>query len=132
MQQMNGEGWCTVKDSLTHHSRLSRPGICLLFCCSLEIVTNNMSTIIPETEKYIASLNLPQKTTAKLHQDLINNCKPQATTPRPELAKNLEKVTNPRKRKPVSSTQLPPVKKPKTTENQPFLVLGPQTNTALT
>ncbi len=21
---MNGEGWCTVKDSLTHHSRLSR------------------------------------------------------------------------------------------------------------
>ena len=39
---MNGDGWCTVKDSLTHHSRLSRSGICLLFlpvcivlCCLL-------------------------------------------------------------------------------------------------
>ncbi len=31
MQQTNGEGWYTVKDSLTLHSWLSRPSICLFF-----------------------------------------------------------------------------------------------------
>ena len=89
----------------------------------LELVKNKLSSIIPETEKYLAFSNLPRELTTRLHQQFLSQCNPEeSSTPRPELQKkqsmsNPQKATQLGKRK--RGSQPPSTKKPATSLSSP-------------
>ena len=86
----------------------------------LKAIQTRLSTIIPVTEKHLASLNLPPHTISRLHTDFLKQCKDShPIETRPELsiaiAKKTPKPGNKRKtatpqptshKKPAPSTNL--------------------------
>ncbi len=105
----------------------------------LEVLKVKLASIIPQTEKYIASLDLHPHTIARLHAELTQQCKvknDEEVTPRPEIVKKTKNTgltkKKPRKRK--SSIQPPPTKRPLLDPScsSSFLSLGPQPNAAPT